>query len=134
MTIIYLVDDYAYWWRPFMWGCYIGDLIMLLSKWNYFKASWLKFVFVHHFGVGFMLLVLTHTTQILTPTLLLTIIIFMNSNTPGCFSPLWKIFKLPFCEWSTLICFACQRAMRITSYALSYRIDSILFVKKDYNY
>eukprot|EP01084_Bolivina_argentea_P155863 271605_1 len=134
MTLFYIFDDYSYWWKPIMWGCYIADLIMLLSKWNYFKTSWLKFVFIHHFSVGVMLLILNHTTKILTDPLLVCLIIFMNSNTPGCASPIWKAFKLPKFKYSTIICCIIQRFVRFACYVFSYRINSDNFLKQDYCY
>eukprot|EP01083_Nonionella_stella_P094568 265369_1 len=134
MTVFYMLNTYAYWWRPTMWGCYFADLVMLISRWHYFKPSWRQFVFAHHFGVCIMLFTLNHTTKILTDPALVCLIIFMNSNTPGCASPIWKAFKLPFYERSSVICFVLQRAVRLGAYGAALDVDPQHFFKKDYLY
>eukprot|EP01083_Nonionella_stella_P306221 1071507_1 len=135
MTLLYMFDDYAYWWKPMMWGCYMADLVMLISKWHYFKRNWLQFVFAHHFGVAIMLLILNHSTKILTDAALICLILFMNSNSPGCASPIWKAFQLPLFEWSSVICFVLQRAVRFAAYAAGVLcVDSKHYFQKDYVY
>eukprot|EP01084_Bolivina_argentea_P112908 201334_1 len=135
MTLIYVFDDYRYWFIPMIFGCYITDLVTMLSKWCYVKSSSLRMVFVHHSCAVIMFLLLSHFMKIITDILLLGIIIFVNSNTAGCSSPVWKAFKLPLYEWSSIICFLLQRVLRFTSYFLvGLGMKTNQFFQTDYCY